>query len=171
MRRWPADNTVGAYALASTVPANTVGFRGTLPVDASRTKVAAYNAHSEVMSAELRVQAGDFPGAPTALSALADSALGHAHLDRQRRQRTGFRVMRNGVQVAELTTPNATTWTDTTVNGASTYTYQVKGVQRGGRVGACRILPTSPPVRAAHRAERCRCPAPGAAELGDNAGQ
>ncbi len=146
-----ADNTVGAYALAGTVPANTVGFRETLPVGNYSYKVAAYNAHSEVMSAELRVQAGDFPGAPTALSALADSATSVTltWTDNAGNE-TGFRVMRNGVQVAELTTPNATTWTDTTVNGASTYTYQVKAFNAVGESALSNIAnvttPFAPPT-------------------------
>jgi FtsP/CotA-like multicopper oxidase with cupredoxin domain/fibronectin type 3 domain-containing protein len=127
-----ADNSVGAYAQVGTVAANVTGFRETAPLGNYMYKVSAYNAHSEVMSAELRVQAGDIPGAPSALTAVADSAtsITLSWTDNAGNE-TGFRVMRNGVQVAELAA-DATGWTDTTTSGATSYTYQVKAFNAVG---------------------------------------
>ncbi len=127
-----ADNSVGAYTLAGTVPANTVGFRETLPIGNYSYKVAAYNAHSEVMSDAVGVTAGAIPAAPSALGATANSAssVTLSWTDNAGTE-TGFRVMRNGVQVAELPA-DTTSWVDTTVSGATVYAYQVKAFNAVG---------------------------------------
>lgn len=117
--------TVGAYQQVGAVPANVVSFRETAALGNYMYKVAAFNAHSEVMSVETRVQAGDFPAAPSGLTANAAAATQVTlnWIDNAGTE-SGFRVMRNGVQVADLPA-DTLSWADTTVSGASTYSYQV----------------------------------------------
>ena len=117
--------TVGAYQQVGTAPANVVQFRETAPLGNYMYKVSAHNAHSEVMSAEVRVQAGDFPASPSGLAAVSGSPteVSLSWTDNAGTE-SGFRVMRNGVQVADLPA-DSVGWIDTTVAGATAYSYQV----------------------------------------------
>lgn len=127
-----ADGTVGAYAQVADLPANTVNFREAAAVGKYMYKVAAWNAHSEVSSDAVPVQAGDIPAAPSALAAAAagPSAVNLTWTDNAGTEQ-GFRVLRNGVQIAELPA-NTTTFQDTGLAGATAYTYQVKAFNAVG---------------------------------------